>query len=968
MIKNPFLKAVCLLVLAASCSSINVSKPQNIDYETYHSLASCFQDPPQKYGTSAWWTWMNGNVSKEGIAQELQAMKDRGFQGASIYDMGGFNQRGNGNIEPGPMFGSEEWNSNLLFALDEAERLGLEIGFTIMSGWNLGGPGIAPEYAVKCLTSSEVVVNGGKLNLKLELPASNKAYYRDIAVLAFPRKCETEGISDLPYKLGTKELGGSATDCRFLLFNAVGQYAPKPSWRASVGDILNISRYMKEDGTLECTLPEGEWAVIRIGYTCTNSAISTCSDTWGGNVIDHMSSEAFDFYWDTTIQPILNAAGHHVGKTLKGMETDSWEGGGMNWTPGFEKSFKSFMGYDIIPYLAVLNGYVIEDESATNAFLADFRKTIAYLMETKHYARFAERAHENGMIIYPESAGPHAGIFDGMKNYGHSDIVMSEFWSPSPHRPKDFTRFFLKQASSVAHTYGKHIVGAESFTTIGPHWNDLIWKNQKSAFDHEICAGLNRVCFHTFTSSPTSAGLPGNQYFAGTHIDNRLPWWDMSSGFMDYLRRTQMMVQNGKFTADVLYYYGDHIPNIFPYKHSNLAGAMPGFDYDACDEYILLSTDFRNGRITVPGGITYRVLVLPARNVLSLAALKQVKKLVSKGAVIISEKPECSVSLKGGFRAKKRFQAIAGKLWGDEQSDKGEHQFGKGKTVWGVTAREYLLSTGLEQDFSIVEDPKLEGFDFIHYQLDGREMYFITNQSDKPYDINCRFRTDDSIPEFWDALDGSIRKATEFSSTDGITTLPLHFDPYGALIIVFNESCPKEIEVNDAPNFKEHHPIQTIDGPWTVHFDPTWGGPETCTFAELTDWSQSPLDGIRYYSGHATYVKDFDFNPTNGNYYIELGDVLDTGMARIKLNGTDLGIVWTKPFRAEISSQIKEGSNHLEITVANSWFNRVAGDQLHPDRKQYTKTNIRFGYDYRGRVAPIELSPSGLIGPVIITD
>jgi len=916
---------------------------------------------------------MNGNVSKDAICNELKAMKEKGFQGASIYDMGGFNQRGNADIVAGPMFGSEEWNSNLVYALDEAEKLGLEIGFTIMSGWNLGGPTITPEYAVKCLTSSEVIVQKGDVSLVLEKPKTNKDFYKDLVVLAFPRKWETEGIADLPYKLGTKEIGGSAPDCRFLLFNNVGNYPPKRSWKAKACDVLNVSRYMDKDGNFKWAAPDGEWAILRIGYTCTLSKISTCSDTWGGNVIDHMNSEAFDFYWDSTIQPILDAAGHHVGKTLKGMETDSWEGGGMNWTPGFEKSFKSFIGYDITPYLAVLNGYVIEDEETTNAFLADFRKTIAYLMETRHYARFAQRAHENGMIIYPESAGPHAGIFDGMKNYGHSDIVTSEFWSPSPHRPMDFNRFFLKQASSVAHTYGKHIVSAESFTTIGPHWNDLIWKDQKSAFDHEICAGLNRVCFHTFTSSPSSAGMPGNQYFAGTHIDNRLPWWDLSSGFMDYLRRVQMLVQNGVFKADVLYYYGDHVPNILPYKHSNIAGAMPGFDYDACDEYILLATDYRNGFITVPGGTKYRVLVLPDHNILSFDALKHIEKLVKKGAVVISKKPIGSVSLKGGHKEAERFNIIASKIWGNVADEHGSHSYGEGKVVWGVSAREYLLSTGLQEDFSIVENPELKDFDFIHYQLDGKDMYFIASQYDNACDINCRFRTSGAIPEFWDAIDGSITKATCFESTDGITSIPIHLDPYGSIVIIFNESCPEVIDIHDSPNFRTHNPLFELSGQWTVHFDTEWGGPESCTFPELSDWSQSPIDGIKYYSGHAKYVKDFVFTSQDGksldnNYYIELGNVLDTGMASIELNGQNLGIVWTKPFRANITSCLKEGENHLEIIVANSWHNRVAGDQLHPENHQYTNTNIRLGHDYRGRVAPITLSPSGLIGPVVITD
>ena len=198
----------------------------------------------------------------------------------------------------------------------------------------------------------------------------------------------------------------------------------------------------------------------------------------------------------------------------------------------------------------VAAGFVVDDISTSNAFLADFRKTIADAVANNHYRRFADFAHRNGMAILPESAGPHAGPLDGIKNYSHSDIMMSEFWAPSPHRPRTADRFFLKQASSAAHVYGRKIVGAESFTTIGPHWNDLIWHAQKPSFDHEICAGLNRVYFHTFTCSPKEMGLPGQEYFAGTHINPRLTWWAESTPFMEYLTRVQFLVQNGRFVAD----------------------------------------------------------------------------------------------------------------------------------------------------------------------------------------------------------------------------------------------------------------------------------------------------------------------------------------------------------------------------------------------------------------------------------
>ena len=191
-------------------------------------------------------------------------------------------------------------------------------------------------------------------------------------------------------------------------------------------------------------------------------------------------------------------------------------------------------------------GKIIESREKSNAFLADFRKTIAHCVSENHYRTFAENAAKYNIGIQPECSGPHAGPIDGIKNYSHSSIVMSEFWAPSPHRPDPPNRFFVKQASSAAHIYGKQFVGAEAFTTIGPHWNDLLWHDQKPAMDYEFCEGLNMVFFHTFTCSPPEMGLPGQEYFAGTHVNPQVTWWDESNVFMDYINRTQFVFQQGK--------------------------------------------------------------------------------------------------------------------------------------------------------------------------------------------------------------------------------------------------------------------------------------------------------------------------------------------------------------------------------------------------------------------------------------
>jgi hypothetical protein len=978
MHRKQTIPVIFVLAVIAFISCVNTKNSITENNYPYDKVKANFRNPERTSGVNCWWWWLNGNVNKAAITKDLEAMRSRNFQGAMIFDAGGHDQRGNRDILAGPLFGSDEWNKLFVFALDEAKRLGLEMGFNIQSGWNLGGPRVTAKYMAKQISYSEIKISGGKnINAKLALPKTRNNFYKDIAVLAIPINADqrTNSITDLSLKLGYSELGSSAPDTRFLLSNSSPNKqasTPGTSYLVKKEQVLDISTNMDADGNLSWTAPQGEWSILRIGYTCTDSHVSTSSSSWQGGVLDYMSKQAFDFYWNDVVMPIFKAAGDHVGTTLKYMETDSWECGGMNWTDQFASEFKNYRGYDLKNYLPIVAGYVVDDTQTSNAFLADFRKTLGDLVADNHYAVFQEYAHKFNMGTQPESAGPHAGPMDGIKNYGHSDIVMSEFWSPSPHRPNPQNRFFLKQASSAAHIYGKRIVGAESFTTIGPHWNDELWHDQKSSFDHEICAGLNRLYFHTFTCSPPEMGLPGQEYFAGTHVNPQVTWWNESGPFIDYLHRVQSIVQEGKFVADVLYYYGDHVPNVFPFKLADPAGTMPGFDYDVTDENVFLKLKVENDKIIVPGGIEYRVLVLPNHKVLSLAVLEKLESLLQQGATVIGHKPEMLISLAGGTSAQKSFNNLSDKIWGKAISEKGEKSYGKGKLAWGISAREYLLSKKNPADLDVLENESKTEFDYIHYTIGKTDFYFVSNQTAEKQNIKAQFRVSGKQPELWDALTGDTRNANAFAQKDGLTTLPLSLEPYGSVIVAFDKKISPDLQGNGLRNYPDQKTLIEISGEWKVSFDPNWGGPASVSFPELMDWTQHPDEGIKYYSGSAVYTKTFntDFEiKRDQQYYLELGSVKDVGIAAVKINGKDKGIVWTSPFRVDISRELQNGKNSLEIRVVNSWYNRVAGDQTFPDKKQYTNTNIRLNHDFTGRpIEKIPLEPSGLLGPVRVVE
>ena len=915
-----------------------------------------FKNPSQQYGIRCWWWWLNGNVTKEAITRDLQEMKAKGFSGACIFDAGGHNQRGNGNIPEGPMFGSPAWRALYLHAINEAERLGLVLSLSIQSGWNLGGPDITPAEAAKQVVFSEIKIKGGsEIRQTLPQPKGYDGFYQDIVVLAIPTKtfANRQPIRDFENKAATREVGWSVPETRPLLTDIAPTEGEED---AKVAEVLNVSTHLK-NGVLNWNAPAGDWTVMRFGYTPTGRDVSTASGKWQGLVIDYTSEKHFNRYWDTNVEPLLKMIGSRAGKTLKYLQTDSFEAGGMNWSDNFEAEFRKRRGYDPIAYLPVLASKIIENREVSNRFLTDLRKTLSDCISDNHYRVFAERSKQYGMGIQPESAGPHAGPFDGLKNYGHSEIMMSEFWSPSPHRSADIDRFFVKQAASAAKIFNKKLVGAEAFTTIGPHWNDVIWADMKPSADHEFCAGLNLVYLHTFTCSPKEMGLPGQEYFAGTHFNPNVTWWDYSTAFIKYLTRIQYLMQSGTSQADVLYYYGDHIPNIGRYKDDDPAKALPDYDYDLINEDKLVELIVKNGKIYLPHGVSYQVLALPNHRVLSLKALRKIKELVENGATVVGEKPLTTASLVGGAEAEKEREEIVTEIW-----DK----------IKPISAKEALKAKGILADCEFINKPEGKIVDYIHRRFDSHSLrdvenvdyYFISNQNKETIQLKVAFRVTGKQPELWNPVTGEISNVTNYYEENGRIFIDLSLNPNGSTFVVFRKPAVSTENRKQTSKPMIVNNLQEINNSWVVQFDEKWGG-KNIKMDSLISWTDHPDDGIKYYSGKATYKTTFDVLNVGKvlkltDIQLNLGIVKDVGIAKVKLNGRDLGILWCPPYQVSVSGLLKGKGNILEIEVVNTWRNRLIGDREKPQNERFTKTNITIKPDWK-------LEPSGLLGPVKLT-
>lgn len=933
-------------------------------------LASGWNDPPRDARLRAYWWWLNGNVTKAAITRDLEQMQAKGFGGALICDADGSSQAGNTRVPHGPTFGSPEWRELFKHTLREAKRLNLEMSLNIQSGWNLGGPMVPVEDAPKKLLWTETRVTAtNKFSGRLESPQVRGGFYHDLFVLAFRtppnRPAEIPPLRNLAQKaLRASLVPFSAPDSSPLFEEAA---AVPNETDAAAQEVLDLTGKFGPDELLHWEVPPGDWQVLRFGYTLNDHCrVSTCSEGWDGYAVDPFDAGAFERYWNAAVAPLLADAASFVGNTLKYLHTDSWEVEVANWTPTLREEFQRRRGYELLPWLPVLAGKIINSREESNRFLNDFRRTMGDLAIAHHFQPFKEAARRQGLQIHPESGGPHSVPIDAQQCLGFDDAPMSEFWAWSwEHRIGDANRFFVKQPASAAHTYGHKLVLAEGFTSIGPHWQESLWDNLKPAFDYACTEGLNLLVWHAFVCSPASEGLPGQQYFAGTHLNPNVTWWDKSAPLFAYFNRCQFLLQRGLPVCDVAYYYGNHVPNFAQYRVTDPARVGPGYDHDVLTEEVLLHrVSVHNGRLVLPEGTSYRVLVLPNRDIISLPVLRQLQVFVKAGATIIGPKPARAISRLGYPQCDVEVRQLADALWNPMP--------GANQVLAQQTSRAVLEASGVGADFaavrifatpsgSLATTPMLPPeMNYIHRRDGAAEIYFVANRTNLAVSTRCSFRVKGKAPELWNPITGAHAFASAYTEDPAGTTVPLDFSPCGSWFVIFRDPAAQHPATAPA-NAPTPELALEFPAAWTVRFDPNWGGPETVAFGRLESWTDRPEPGIKYYSGTAQYQQQLELptkwlGPTKSRVWLDLGVVHE--IAEVRVNGQSCGIVWAPPFRVDVTKAVRPGPNDLEISVVNFWPNRIIGDASLPQAQRRTKTNIR------KLTASTPLMPSGLLGPV----
>jgi len=995
----------------------------NLPAQSIDAIESNFSHPPAAARPGVYWYFMDGNRNKAAMTADLESMKRVGIGNVLFLEV-------NVGVPRGPVdFLSEEWNELFRHAVRECERLGIELVLGTGPGWTgSGGPWVKPEESMQDLVGSTVYVtgNGTKKDVNggtrkgtsgrivLPVPASRKPYfgmgvftpslkkewdnfYKDVAVLAWPTRDSSFTIEDIDEKALYYRAPYTSVD-------GVKAFLPSPS-DSSLSSaliipkekVLDLTGKLSADGVLNWEPPAGRWTIVRLGVR-NNGAVTRPAPVPGlGFECDKMDTVALNDHLQDCVGKLLAKTGDpdpRLEGGFKRLHIDSWEMGSQNWTPHFREEFIRRRGYDPQPFYPVYLGNIVGSLAMSERFLWDLRQTSQELVLEYHAGQVKKYSHRHGMTlsIEPYDMNPTADLELGAV----ADIPMCEFWSKGYGYNSSFSCI---EATSIAHVNGIPLVPAESFTA----GDEEGWKqypgSMKNQGDWAFATGINRLVYHTFQHQALDSSLKPGMTMGpyGVHWNRSQTWWPMVGAYHSYIARCQYLLQQGRTVADILYLTPEGAPHVFRAPVSAMTGddaVMPdrkGFNFDGCAPSQLYKASVRDGKIVFPGGAEYRVLVLPYTPAMTPALLGKVVDLVKQGATVIGAPPLRSPSLSGYPECDEQVRALVEEWWGGTLAParRLERGVGKGRIVWGgdiagddnlypsykVTA-EILHSMGVHEDFSSGGSLR-----YTHRTGEGWDVYFVSNKRDSVVRTEVTFRVERGEPELWDAVTGRRRMLPEYTVKDGMTVVPVVLRAYESFFVVFKKGDlvkPATGLTGTRENFSVERVIKTLQGPWEVSFDTVWGGPASVKFDSLYDWTKSGVNGIRYYSGIAHYRKTFEVRVREaGRVYLDLGVVKD--LARVRLNGVDMGVVWTAPWRVDITDDLRTGNNELDIEVVNRWPNRLIGDEPRPDDgikdgkwpewllAGKPRTSGRYTFTtYRHYTKDSPLLPSGLLGPVSV--
>ena len=753
-----------------------------------------------------------------------------------------------------------------------------------------------------------------------------------------PRLNQWEGKAGLVWRVAArttdKEIG--AADC------------------INPNQVIDLTRYLK-DGVLTAKFPKGKWRLLRMGHTATGHTNAT-----GGGAIglecDKFSEAAVRKQFNNWFGAAFSKTDPALArKVLKYMHVDSWECGSQNWSSNFAAEFHKRRGYSLMPYLPLLAGIPMESASRSEDVLRDVRTTISELVVDVFYKTLAACAQSYGCEFSAECVAPTM-VSDGLLHYQVADRPMGEFWlnSPTHDKPND-----MLDAISGAHIYGKNIIQAEGFTELRGTWNEHP-AMLKTLLDRNYALGINKLFFHVNTHNPYTDRQPGMTLDGiGLFFQRDQTWWkDGGKAFVDYIARCQALLQYGHPVADVAVFTGEEMPRraVLPERlvpslpglfgserveservrlanvgqplreqpvgvsHSaNMAdpdqwvNPLRGYAYDSFNRDALLRlAKVENGRLTLPGGASYKVLVLPLPRPMSPDSLPLSQEVQAK----VNEWREAGIIIPQLPYMESDFSAY-----------------------------------GLQRDVIVPADVA-----WTHRCGKEADIYFISNQQDKERSFPVSMRQSGMHVELWNPVTGEITPVA-CTESNGRTEITVKLHANESVFVVLTKT--PRATVQQSAEIKTTTVLTLNGSEWNIHFPRI---DQEIKDSKLFDWTTSLNEKVKYYSGTATYQTTFTWSARStakgvtGRVYLSVGKVAD--VATIKVNGVDCGTLWTAPYCVDVTHALKKGQNTLQIEVTNTWANAINGADKGKAPFEGIWTNAKY------RMKEDALIPAGLLGPV----
>ncbi len=733
------------------------------------------------------------------------------------------------------------------------------------------------------------------------------------------------------------------------------------STTTSTPEIIDLTDKTDKSGRLKWDAPAGEWTIIRFGYTLTGAKNGPATKAGTGLEVDKMDTTSLNLHYNSFPKKLVVKAGNHAGNTFKFLLIDSWECSFQNWTGNFPDAFKKLHGYDIKQWIPVLCGEIIDNAAQSEAFLHDFRGTIASLIENNYYKHFSELCHKDNLEMHCEviyGGGKYPSL-DILKANSYADMPMFEFWAGNnqdafiEYNPSERPEAHFP--ANAALFYDKTICGSEAYTGFA-HYSESPWE-LKVYGDRAYCSGINQMILHSYVHQPNEQKPGFTLYNWGLAFNRHNTYWNHVSGWMNYQARLQYVLQNTTQASDFLYYVGDQLPQFNDEKHQPSLPA--GFHKNICNYDILSKMKVVDGLLKYKNKLTFKMLVLPKQETMHYQTLLKLEALIKQGATVYGKKPVGVLSRNDLNNNKKAFTALADKIWGKNTDDQNTANYGKGRVIWGMPLAKAIRQAKISPDFKPVTKDSA-AFLFIHKQSADKDIYFVVNQLNQPVTADCYFRITGKQPQLWDAKDGTMAKITHYEQKENNSLIPWHFKPREATLFVFSDDPDPAVPALK-PKAKKTQEITDFNG--SIEFLPAYEAEiNNIEIHELKPLSSFEQNSIKYFAGQAKYTIQFqtkaDAASANGDVYLNLGK-LDAA-ASVVLNGQELGTVFS-PNRELKVTGILQAENTLKVTVAIPYRNRFIGDYIEYGEPKNIWTSAYIN-NFLGADKP--LKAVGLTGPV----